>query len=51
MNHNPEAILFAWIFMALAVVLAIVIIKNVKDMKMKHNLSDAHCNHSDLDDK
>lgn len=48
MFHNPEAILFAWVFFALVVVLAFVIIKNIKGMSQKHDLSDSHCNHSSL---
>lgn len=51
MYHDPGAVIFAWIFTGLIVLLIFVIIRNIKDMDTKHNLSDAHCHHSNLDSK
>ena len=49
MFHDPGSVIMAWVLSLLILVLAIVIIRNVKGRKIKHDTSDFTCHHSNLD--
>ncbi|KAA3616828.1 MAG: hypothetical protein D8M58_17655 [Calditrichaeota bacterium] len=51
MFHDPGAILISWVLFVLISILAVVIIKNVRGRKFKHDTSDFTCHHTNLDNK